>query len=138
MWFNFKYRVSEFEREGGVNEFKFALDTDVEQFNEKEKKKKKNQSDILLRIIESLLTYRPLSRCGHLYFTPFQLNVTKLRLDGIIVWWHAQWILGRKKNTSPHSFLFFDFCKSILSWNNISECLPDTSKYFSVILIRPC
>ena len=32
--------------------------------------------------------YRPLSRCGHLDFTQFQLTVTKLRLDEIIVWCH--------------------------------------------------
>ena len=38
--------------------------------------------------------YRPLSRCGHLDFTPFQLIVTKLRLDEIIVWCLAQWMLA--------------------------------------------
>ena len=32
--------------------------------------------------------YRPLSRCGHLDFTPLQHIVTKLRLDEIIVWCH--------------------------------------------------
>ena len=30
-----------------------------------------------------------LSRCGHLDFTSFQLIVTKLRLDEIIVWCHV-------------------------------------------------
>ena len=33
--------------------------------------------------------FRPLSRCGHLDFTPFQPIVTKLRLDEIIVWCHV-------------------------------------------------
>ena len=33
--------------------------------------------------------YRPLSLSGHLDFTPFQLIVTKLRLDGTIVWCHV-------------------------------------------------
>ena len=34
-------------------------------------------------------TKRLLSRCGHLDFNPFQLIVTKLRLDEIIVWCHV-------------------------------------------------
>ena len=33
--------------------------------------------------------YRPLSRCGHLDFTPFQLTITKQRLDELIVWYHV-------------------------------------------------
>ena len=37
---------------------------------------------------------RHLSRCGHLDFSPFQLIVTKLRLNEIIVWCHAQWMLA--------------------------------------------
>ena len=37
----------------------------------------------------SLRIYRPLSQCGHLYFTPFKLIVTKLRLDETIVWCHV-------------------------------------------------
>ena len=32
---------------------------------------------------------RPLPRCCHLDFTQFQLIVTKLRLDEIIVWCHV-------------------------------------------------
>ena len=39
--------------------------------------------------------YRPSSRCGHLDFTPaFNLTVTKLRLDEIIVWCHAKWMFA--------------------------------------------
>ena len=36
----------------------------------------------------------PLSRCGHLDFTPFQFIVTKPRLDEIIVWFHALLMLA--------------------------------------------
>ena len=32
---------------------------------------------------------RPLSRGDHLDFTPFQLIVTKLKLDVITVWYHV-------------------------------------------------
>ena len=41
--------------------------------------------------------YRPLSRCGHLDFTPIQLIITKLRLDEILVWCHVC-----AKNVSIH------------------------------------
>ena len=40
----------------------------------------------LLKEVVGSLGNRPLSQCGHLDFTPFQLTVTKLRLDQIIVW----------------------------------------------------
>ena len=36
-----------------------------------------------------LIPNRPLSRCGHLDFTQFQLIATKLRLDEITVWCHV-------------------------------------------------
>ena len=77
---------------------------------------------------------RPLSRCGHLDFTPFKLIVTKLRLDEIIVWCHVC-----AMNVSIHSC----YWKQGTFTNGDSVVKPFTIRlrtnyYFTTIVSQQC
>ena len=84
----------------------------------------------------NLVYSKPLSRCGHLDFTSFQLIVTKVRLDEIIVWCNAQWMLAfiavignREYNQDGDSMIKVYLCPSFLSpWSPLSLIISPPPK----------